>query len=117
MKTRRADEAGATILELDGRLDGTAAEPLHKTLLDLIAEAPPRLVLDLGSLSYVSSAGLRVLLLAAKQARSSNIKLVLCALRPNIEEVFEISGLASVFNIALEREAAMTHGGPAVAQF
>ena len=117
MKTRRADEAGATVLELDGRLDGTAAEPLHQTLIELIAEAPLRLVLDLGGMSYVSSAGLRILLLAAKQARGSNIKLVLCALRPNIEEVFEISGLASVFNIVPEREAAMTHGGPAVAQF
>ncbi len=117
MKTRRVEETGATVLELDGRLDGSTAEPLYLTLLGLIAEAPSRLVLDLGGMSYVSSAGLRVLLLAAKQARGNSIKLVLCALRPNVAEVFEISGLASVFDIAPEREMAMTHGGPAVAQF
>ena len=112
MKTRRADEAGATVLELDGRLDGTAAEPLHQTLIELIAEAPPRLVLDLGGMSYVSSAGLRILLLAAKQARGSNIKLVLCALRPNVEEVFAAALSSVSISAFVGRASERTSGLP-----
>lgn len=111
MKLRRSDEATATILDVTGRLDSSTTEGLHTTLRELIAEAPPRLVLDFGGLEYVSSAGLRILLMAAKQVRSTATTLVLCALRPNVMEVFEISGLATVFSIAPGREAAMTHGG------
>ena len=109
MKLRRVDESSATVLDVVGRLDGSTSEVLHATLLELIAEAPPLLVLDLSGMEYVSSAGLRILLMAAKQVRGSATRLVLCALRPNVMEVFEISGLAAVFSIAPGREAAMAH--------
>ena len=66
-------------------------------------------MLDLGGMEYVSSAGLRILLMAAKQVRGTATKLILCAMRPNVMEVFEISGLSAVFSIVPGRDAAMAH--------
>ena len=56
-----------TVLELDGRLDtGTSAE-LDKRLMSLLNSGEKYFVLDLARLTYVSSAGLRVLLMGAKK--------------------------------------------------
>ena len=109
MKLRRVDEPSATVLDVVGRLDGSTSEMMHWTLLELIAEAPPRLVIDLGGMEYISSAGLRILLIAAKQVRGTTTKLILCGMRPNVLEVFEISGLVAVFNIVPGRDAAIAH--------
>jgi anti-anti-sigma factor len=108
MKLKRVDESSATVLDIVGRLDGSTADVLRAALDDLIAERPERLVLDLGGMEYVSSAGLRVLLMAAKQVRGTSTTLVLCALRPQVTEVFEISGLSAVFSIVPGRETATT---------
>ena len=53
-------------------------------------------MLDLGRLDYISSAGLRVVLIAAKRLKSVGGALVLCTLNPSVREVFEISGFASI---------------------
>ena len=106
MKLTRTNETYGTVLNVTGRLDGSTAELLHATLQDLIAERPERLVLDLSGMEYVSSAGLRILLIAAKKVSGTSTSLVLCALRPHVNEVFEISGLTSVFSIAPGREMA-----------
>ena len=66
------------------------------------------MILDFSDMDYVSSAGLRVLLMVSKQVRGRPTRLTLCALRPNVAEIFEISGLTSVFDIIAARESATT---------
>ena len=58
-----------------------------------------RLLIELSQLEYISSAGLRVLLVVAKRIQQKGGKVVLCALVPNVKEVFEISGFSSIFKI------------------
>ncbi|MNL88983.1 putative anti-sigma factor antagonist BtrV [compost metagenome] len=58
-----------------------------------------RLVFDLSSLDYISSAGLRVILLAGKRLRASKGKLVLVGLQTMVREVFDMSGFLSLFAI------------------
>jgi anti-sigma B factor antagonist len=108
MKLKRSDEGSATVLEVVGRLDAATSDTLLATLQEIIAEAPSQVVLDLREMDYVSSAGLRVLLIAAKQVRNRPTRLTLCALRPNVAEVFEISGLTGLFAITAARESATT---------
>ena len=56
-------------------------------------------VFDLGALDYLSSAGLRVLLSAAKEVRRRDGKIVLCSLTEFVKEIFEVSGFESLIPI------------------
>lgn len=86
-----------TIIELAGRLDTTTAPSLDKTINDDIGDTKD-LVLDIKSLEYISSAGLRVLLSAQKKMQklgSMKVKNVCEA----VMEVFEMTGFADILTI------------------
>jgi len=95
-----------TVLHFSGRLDGTNSAATDTRLADAVSRHPA-LVLDLGALDYISSAGLRVLLKAAKQAQTARQKLVLAALQPSVKQVFEISGFSTLFATFPNRDAAL----------
>ena len=75
--------ANALVLHASGRLDGK----------------PSRLVLDFAGVEYVSSAGLRAILVAAKRGKGVGCGLAVCGLREHIREVFDLSGFANVVAI------------------
>ncbi|GAB0115898.1 STAS domain-containing protein [Acidisoma sp. C75] len=81
---------GLYLAVVQGRLDGSTAAKAEEALLPLLGTA--RVVLDLAAVSFVSSAGLRVLLKAAKLAKSSGTAFVICGMQPTVREVYEISG-------------------------
>ena len=86
-----------TVIELTGRLDTTTAPALDKTVNEDIRDAK-NLVLDLGGLEYVSSAGLRVILGAQKRMQkvgTMKFKNVCEA----VMEVFEMTGFADILVI------------------
>ena len=60
---------------------------------------------DLGALDYLSSAGLRVLLSAAKEMRRRDGKIVLCALTQFVKEIFEVSGFEALIPIEASVES------------
>jgi anti-sigma B factor antagonist len=90
------ERPNATVVALKGRLDFEASESAGATLNGLLKrpEGVHALVIDGSELSYVSSAGLRVFLTLAKEAKAASTPLVVCALHPAAAEVFEISGFA-----------------------
>ncbi|MDR3523391.1 MAG: STAS domain-containing protein [Acetobacteraceae bacterium] len=106
MDITQIDDGDATVLVLVGRLDGGTAPQLGTKLDTVVAQRPGVLVLDLDGVDYVSSAGLRVLIVVAKQVREPGIRLALCGLRAHVRELFDISGLAQVFDIFPDRVAA-----------
>lgn len=95
----------ATVLALDGRLDTASASPVEARLLALLGQGG--VVVDLAAVRYVSSAGLRVLLKAAKAARAAGRGFALCGLQPSVREVFEMSGFDRVIDAHPGREAAI----------
>jgi len=97
---------GATVLQFSGRLDGTNSATTDTKLADAVGRNPA-LILDLAALDYISSAGLRVLLKAAKQAQTARQKLVLAGLQPSVKQVFEISGFSTLFLTFPNRDAAL----------
>ena len=86
-----------TVIELGGRLDTTTAPVLDKTINNDLAETK-NLVLDLGGLEYISSAGLRVLLSTQKKLQKVGYMKVTNVCE-EVMEVFEMTGFADILNI------------------
>ena len=92
MEIQETRYGSALVLAVDGRLDIDTADALRDALFGCIAAADAnRLVLDFTRLEYISSAGLRVLMIAAKQARSTGLALAICGMQPLVSEIFQIS--------------------------
>ena len=73
---------GATLIARTvGRVDGTNAAEFQDALKNVIAPEDQAVILDFEDLSYISSAGLRVILLTAKDMRTANVKLAVCSPR------------------------------------
>ena len=90
------ERPGATVVALKGRLDFEASAAAQAQLTGLLSrpEGVHAIVIDGSELVYVSSAGLRVFLTLAKDAKAASVPLVVAALHPSAAEVFEISGFA-----------------------
>jgi anti-anti-sigma factor len=91
-----------------GRIDSVTGPAFERDVLQQIDGGKRRLLLDFADLVYISSAGLRIVLLAAKKMKSAGGKLVLCSLNPQIAEVFEISGFSRILDIESSRDAALS---------
>ncbi len=95
------------IVKLAGRLDSSAAPPAEESFAKMLGGGTPRLAIDLSRLDYISSAGLRVLLVVAKKVQQANGKMVLFGLLPNVREVFAVSGFDKIFAIQSDAAAAV----------
>ena len=98
MDISQSQAGSITILAPAGRIDSFTAHTFESTVMAVVAGGGP-LVIDFAGLAYISSAGLRVLLLAMKQMRGAGGRLVLCGLQPSVREVFDISGFSGIFEI------------------
>lgn len=94
------DRNGAIVLlGLVGRLDSSTSPQMEEKVVGLLNGGTKQLVVNFARLDYISSAGLRVLLMAAKKLRASGGVIALCALKPHIREVFDIAGFTAMFPI------------------
>ena len=98
---------GILILNPSGRIDGGTAREYENTLIERIFGGHSRILLNCEAVEYVSSAGLRVLLMASRRAEEAGGKLVLCAVRDPVHDVFKYSGFADVISIYADREQAL----------
>jgi anti-sigma B factor antagonist/stage II sporulation protein AA (anti-sigma F factor antagonist) len=110
MELQPQQEGRAVVLCPEGRIDHARADAfklaLDPYLSDCDKEGAP-LVLDLSQISYISSIGLRALMLANKQVKTQGGRMVLAALTPLVHEVFTISRFDMVFQIFADRAAAV----------
>jgi len=85
--------ANVVIVQIDGRIDHSMAPVFGSVLLPHVegcAGDEKKLLVDLSKVNYMSSAGLRVLMIAAKGCRKQEGKVVLAGLQPSVREVFKI---------------------------
>ncbi len=87
------------IVTVDGRLDGANAQQFQGYFTGALDENDRAVVLNFEHLSYISSAGLRVILIAAKTLRRRDAQLVVCSLSDPIREVFQISGFDQIIQV------------------
>ncbi|MCA9740654.1 MAG: STAS domain-containing protein [Deferribacteres bacterium] len=95
------------ILSLQGRLDTNTSSSLETTLVDLVEKSQKKLLLDLSALEFISSSGLRVLLMIAKRVKGMDGKMVLTSLKSNVQNVFEMAGFTMLFTILPSNEKAI----------
>ncbi|MGL4460768.1 MAG: STAS domain-containing protein [Planctomycetia bacterium] len=100
---RRAD---AAVVILSGRLDALSASAFETALLALLAESPST-VLDMADVAYISSAGLRVLVLGLKHCAEHGGRLRVSAVQPTVYQVLAMTQLAD----KLDCPAPMKAGG------
>lgn len=106
MQIRETIREGVLVIRAAGRLDSSSASALEGVLPARI-QSNDKVVLDLAEVPYVSSAGLRVLLIGAKAARAGGKKLALAGLSESVREVFDISGFTALFTIAEDEASAL----------
>ncbi len=99
MKIVKVEKEGVVCLKIDGRLDGKTASEAESTVKGVLKEGRQQLLFDLSQMEYISSAGLRVILMAVKELRSKKGKVVLCGLTPYVKEIFDVSNFSSIIPI------------------
>lgn len=86
------------VFSLDGKLDLNASKPL-KEMFDKYLDDKDSIVLDLDNVDFANSSGLGLLVSLLKTAKGKNKNLYLCALRPYIKELFDVTQLNRIFDI------------------
>ena len=100
--------SGATlVLTPNGRLDSASAPAFQERLLSCINGGETSVLLDFVHLDYISSAGLRSLLTAAKRLQACDGRFALCTLTDNVREVFQVSGFDTIIDIHPDRATAL----------
>ncbi len=90
-------EADCTVITIAGKLDAVTAPEYERKMQELINCGETRFVLDVARLDYISSAGLRGLLVTAKLLKAEKGELRLANVVGTVKEVFDISGFGSIF--------------------
>jgi anti-sigma B factor antagonist/stage II sporulation protein AA (anti-sigma F factor antagonist) len=104
------------VVDVHGRLDHAQAKAFEAALAPHLTECTPAgspLVLDFTQVVYISSVGLRVLLLAAKQVKAQQGQIVVAALTPVVTEVFQVSHFNLVLPVFSDVAAAVARLTPA----
>jgi anti-anti-sigma factor len=107
MELREERVGDVLVVELKGRLDTTTAPTLEAKLTTALAAPATRLIADMRQLDYISSAGFRVLLIAAKRADETGARFALCGLSGKVRQLFELGGFLDLVPISASREDAL----------
>ena len=100
-------EGQAVVISLTGRMDAVAAPQFDRTAADLLAQGDRRIIIDFTALEYISSAGLRSILVISKALKPKGLAVCFSGLRGNVKDVFSISGFGSIFKIFETAEDAL----------
>jgi anti-anti-sigma factor len=107
IEIRLNEREGVAVIELEGRLDITSSPQLESSVDEVFDSGQRALVIDCSKLKYISSSGLRVLLIAARKFSAAGGRLVLCGVAGHIRKIFDISGFSSIFTIKDTQEEAV----------
>ena len=98
---------GVTVALISGRLDSAVADDVTAQLDRLVNAGATRLVVNLKDVSYISSAGLRSIFVAAKLTRSLNGDMRLCEPNPLVSKILDASGFANLIKIDTEERQSL----------
>ena len=114
MELREHHVGRCVVVALEGRLDGAAGRALEASVLAMVGRGETSVVLDCAGLSYMSSAGIRTVLICARTCRENGGRIAIAGLRGGPLSVMELSGLLSVIAHHETVEAALAAArGPA----
>ncbi len=99
MKIAHQEKDGIICFQIEGRLDAESAPEAETKVKAVLKQGHQRLLFDLSKMEYISSAGLRVILMTVKELRNKQGKVVLCGLTPYVKEIFDVSNFSSIIPI------------------
>jgi len=99
MKIEVKQEGEIFVVELEGRMDTNTSPEFQKEMETYYSKEGFKMILDFDQLDFVSSAGLRVLLLIQKKSKALNGSLVIKNVKPEIQEVFDMTGFSDILTI------------------
>jgi anti-sigma B factor antagonist len=95
-----------TVVELSGELDATTTPTVTAQVLPL-AKIQPRILLDMEDVTYMSSAGLRLLLLLHRQIAATHGQIVLSGLTEEVKDTMAMTGFLEFFTTCDDRASAL----------
>ena len=118
MELQIQDIANVRLIHVEGRIDLTTAQSFQDLLLPKLSDCTgetKKALLDLSGVHYMSSAGFRVLVLAARHCQQQHGEIVLAALSPALQEIFRIIHFNVLFNVFATVRTALEHLSPTAA--
>jgi anti-sigma B factor antagonist len=101
------ETGGVSVIDFSGNLD-TNTSPMAETEVNgLISSGKNKILFNFKDLNFISSSGLRVLLATAKKLKTTGGKMMVCSLNDTVQEVFDISGFASILSLASDEQEAL----------
>ena len=107
MNINERQQNNVLIIGIAGRLESSTSEALENTLVSRIDDGNIKIVIDFTELEYISSSGLRTLLMAAKKIKARQGGFVMSGMGTHIREVFEVVGLLPILTVIDDVEAAI----------
>ena len=101
------DQGEIKIIYIPGQLDTNTSPDVQQQLELIIQEGSQKLLVNLEDLSYISSAGLRMLLVTVKHLKSSGGKFRICCLNEMAQEAFYVSGFNNILDVYSTEEEAL----------
>ena len=111
MKVGRRQNGSVSILTVCGRVDATSSPELEAILRESVDGATGSIVLDFAEVDYISSAGLRVLLIGAKALAGSSRRLVVAGANEDVADVIHLTGIERLIGLSETLEAALANLG------
>ncbi|RMG72001.1 MAG: anti-sigma factor antagonist [Chloroflexi bacterium] len=103
MDIHSEENGKVTVIELFGELDSITAPQAQDHILSLVKQ-DSRILLDMSQVSYMSSAGLRILLVLYREIQNKVGKIVVCGLNDEVRDVMAITGFLDFFHTVDNRE-------------
>lgn len=107
MQITRHEDRGVVRLRLEGRLDEFATAGAEQAFTALVREGARKVLLDLSGVEYVTSSGLRVILMLHRAVGNQQGQLKVCGLTPFVAQVFDVSNFSALFEIHPGHEQAL----------
>lgn len=99
MELQCEDMGGIQVVHVTGRIENTTAAIFGQEIGRIVGNGNRQLLLDLAGVSYINSAGLREILVAAKRLKKPGDRCVFCGLSGEVQKIFELSGFTTILQV------------------
>jgi anti-anti-sigma factor len=107
MEIKTNEVAGITFVYLNGEIKSTTSGEVMDALAGLVKGGSNKLLLNIKDVAFISSAGLRSILVTAKLLQSSDGQMRICGANGSVKKVLETSGFTSLVNLYSDESEAL----------
>jgi len=92
-----AGKPGVNVVRISGRLETTTCAAAEPVILEALDKSADGMILNMASLDFISSAGLRIMVMLIKKAAADGKKIALAGVQPSIYKIFKVSAMDKFF--------------------